>query len=136
MKITSISAMNYAAKKQNPSHKGLWGKSTEEKVESSHYDGGMMCDIGVDHYVRTKYYYPFLNESKKEIEKIRNRHTSSSKHGDDFYSTIHETKVEIMKQIPVTEKKYNQYIKRELLSKEEMAVEDKLKIAKLQIFLR
>ena len=136
MKITSISAMNYAAKKQNPSHKGLWGKSTEEKVESSHYDSGMMCDMGVDHYVKTKYYYPFLKESKEEIERIRNSNTAIDKHGDDFYSVIHETKVEIMKPIPVTEEKYNQYIKRELLSKEEMKVEDKLKIAKLQKFLR
>lgn len=136
MKITGINVANYAATKQNVAHKGLWGKENSEQVEWSTYDGGMMCNMGTDRFVTTKYYYPFLNETKDEIEDVRVKNTHIPPKTNDFYNAIHETRVEIKQTIPVTEKKYNEYISRELLSKEEMEVEDKLKLAKLQIFLR
>ena len=139
MRISCLNLFGYRllgqSESKNVSHKGLWGAEENRQIESSHYDGGNMCDMGTDHFLTTKTYYPFLNETKEDIEKVCKENNKKGVTGDSFHNVIYETRVDIKETIPVTEQKYRQYVKRELLSLEEMQVEDKLKMAKLQQFL-
>lgn len=140
MRISGISPTLYLNTQQNQSknvsHKGLWGDELQTKPESSQYDGGNMCDMGTDHYLTTKLYFPFLDETKEQIDEVCKKNYKKIESGEGLHTIIDEEVVEVMRTIPVTEAKYNQYIARELLSKEEMEVEDKLKLARMQRFLR
>ena len=126
-----------------PNFKGLWGDTNTYECGDAHYSWGLEADVGTHHKVTEKEYYPFIDETDEQIEKIKKENefykhyeADTSPTSTDFTDFIDECVVKIMKKIPVSAKTYSEYIKRELLSKAEMAVEDALKTAKLQRFLR
>lgn len=138
MKIFSINpALNYGTK--SPSFKGLWGDTKQEELEYQHYDGGQDIYVGCDHTRITKDYYPFSDETDEQIAKVIKDFKSTEKRSSEYdglASSYEEHAVNVVKRIPVTEQTYQNYIERKLLSRAEMRVEDKLKLAGLQRFLR
>lgn len=137
MRIAAINPTLQQGVKTN--FKGLWGKEKVDNVESSYYDGGNMCEMGTNHFITTKTYYPFKNETAEDIKKIVKKNTKSDSYSFDTYgdmsTTVNETKVKVMPKLDITEGEYNKYKNDDLLSKDEHRVEDKLKLAGLKEYL-
>ena len=136
MRIGAVTcAQNYAPK--CPNFSGLWGKEETRTDNNIRYDYGMETDCGTYDEVITKTYYPFLDETDADIEKIKKENSKYSYNEDEnkMVERRYSTVVDVMPRFPVTAQQYNAYVARELLSKQEMEVEDKLKGAHLQQFL-
>lgn len=138
MKIGIINSA-YSNIKKNPNFTGLWGKE-ETKIDNQiMYDAAQNIDYGSYSKVTTKPYYPFLDETdeyiKTETEKAKRNIIPEYSNENDMVNYSSSTVIEVMPKIPITTAEYNAYIARELLSKQEMEVEDKLKGAHLQNFL-
>ena len=119
--------------------RGLWGAETQRQNETHNYSQGLECEVGTDHVIIEKDYYPFKDETPEDIEKnIKDFNKTERSAGGicDAVEYIRERVVNIKETIPLTAKKYQEYIERKLLSRSEMRVEDKLKRAGLQKFLR
>lgn len=118
---------------------GLWGKENSQCISRSYYDYAQMCEMGTNHFVTTKTYYPFKNETIEEINDVvkKNAVTETYKYNDenDISEAISEFKVNVMPKLDITEGQYNKYRNDDLLSKEENWVEDKLKLAGLKEYL-
>lgn len=140
MKIGSISSYTpYNAKSSSAQNfKGLWGKEETVTEDNRVWSSAYECDFGEFKQITVKEYYPFVDETEDDIKKIKAEEfeTSTSPSDTDPVEYISGTKINIMPTIPVTTEEYKAYIARELLSKQEMEVEDKLKMAKMQKFLR
>ena len=150
MKIHNINPISYAAKNSTTNFKGLWGKEEKRIVSSPFSDHAQLCDMGEDHTILTREYHPFLDESAEDIKKTIDSHTgietdlakdrnlipSSPDAWVDCVDYIKEFKVKLMPRLEFSAAEFSAYKARELLSKAEMAVEDALKIAKLQKYLR
>lgn len=150
MKIYSINPTNQFAKQTKTNFKGLWGEEEAKQISTSYSDHAQMCDMGTDHVIITKSYYPFLDETGEEIRNVIENNTGKSTNlaADrdltpsspyawvDCTDYIRETVVKIMPRLEISASEFAAYKARELLSKAEMAVEDALKVAKLQKYLR
>ena len=135
---------------QTTSFKGLWGKEDTKVLSEAYYDSAQMCDMGTSHRVITKEYHPFLDETAEEIQDIIKKNTECKQYLAkdrnltpefanaivDCTDYITEHKVKLMPRLEFSAAEFAAYKARELLSKAEMAVEDCLKIAKLQKYLR
>lgn len=133
MKIGSIGGAQ-----KSPNFSGLWGKESTLTTDNIKYSYGMEMDYGTYEETIYKEYYPFLDESDESIEKIKKENSKYSFNeggNDDMVERKYSTVVKVMPRIPVSAAEYNAYIARELLSKQESEVEDKLKGAHLQQFL-
>ena len=129
----------YSINVANQQFKGLWGDTRRKQLESQYYDGSQEIYVGNDHVLIEKDYYPFKDETPEQIEKVKKEFKASEafdKEYDGLATAFEEHVVNIKKCIPLTAQKYKDYIERKLLSRAEMRVEDKLKIAGLQRFLR
>ena len=142
MRISAISA-SMVNQCRKPHFDGKFGIVHNTDKSDVYYDHGMEADIGTYHYLHEIPYYPFLDESKDEIKSVLEQYNkydhkpaSDDPNSHDFTDRIDETIVKLMDPMPVTRQEYSDYIERKLLSKQEMNVEDRLKIAGLQIFLR
>ena len=143
MKIGSIgNAQIFAAagkKIQQQSFSGLWGKEETTVNDSTYYDAAQNVDFGTYTSILQKEYYPFLDETEQDIEKVEKKYNKRLAYrpatDSDPSSSEHYQVVKIMPKLPVTAAEYNAYVARELLSKQELQVEDKLKGANLQRFL-
>ena len=142
MRISAINA-NPVYQCKKPHFDGKFGKVHESDKSDVYYDHGMEADCGTYHYVKEVPYYPFLDETEEEIKGVLEQYNhynyrpaTTDPNSHDFTDRIDETIVKLMEPMPVTKQEYNDYIARKLLSKQEMNVEDRLKIAGLQIFLR
>lgn len=136
MKISSINSTLEFQNQNKMNFKGLWGKETQEVLSSSHYSHGQMCDVGTDHTVITKEYHPFLDESADEITKTIKEHTKTERGNFECADWIKEVKVVLMPKLEISAADFKAYKAKELLSKAENTLEDALKIAKLQKYLR
>jgi hypothetical protein len=119
--------------------RGLWGSERQKQVEVPYYSQGLECDLGTDHVIIEKDYYPFMDETQEEIDEIIKKYNKTERTvggACDAVEYIRESIVNIRETIPLTAKRYRDYIERKLLSRSEMRVEDKLKRAGLQRFLR
>lgn len=148
MRISSIQSTTFF--NQKPNFKGLWGKETTRVLSEAYYDAAQNCDMGTSHIVATKEYHPFFDETSEEIrEIIKNESKSYSDLASkrdltpasvnafvDCADHIKETVVKLMPRLEFSAAEFRAYEARELLSKAEMAVEDCLKTAKLQKYLR
>lgn len=140
MKIGSIGfCTSYATKTPSTQNfKGLWGKEKNITDDGRVWSSAYECEFGEFKQITIKEYYPFKDETEDDIKKIKAQE-SIIKAGPTDIDTVEyvdEIKINIMPTIPVTAEEYRAYIARELLSKQEMDVEDRLKIAKMQQFLR
>jgi len=140
MQVSSINFHSPVGLKKisSPNFKGLWGKEEVETRDNRVWSDAYECDFGELENITVKHYYPFLDETDEDIKKVKSQEfIKKTESGDSEAVTyIDSLQVYVMPTIPITAKEYNAYIARELLSKEEMEVEDKLKKAKLQMFLR
>lgn len=140
MKIGSISShAPYSAKSYSPQNfKGLWGKEEIVTEDERRWSSAFECDFGEFKQITVKEYYPFMDETEDDIKKIKAQEFEDKSLPTDIdpVEYISGLKINIMPTIPVTADEYKAYIARELLSKQEMDVEDRLKIAKMQKFLR
>ena len=140
MKIGSISShAPYSAKSYSPQNfKGLWGKEEIVTEDDRRWSSAFDCDFGEFKQITVKEYYPFMDETEDDIKKIKAQEFEDKSLPTDIdpVEYISGLKINIMPTIPVTADEYKAYIARELLSKQEMDVEDRLKIAKMQKFLR
>lgn len=137
MKIGALNSA-YNRVQKNPNFAGIWGKSEIKINDNIMYDHSQEFDCGTYDEVTIKPYYPFLDETDADIEKIKEENTKNTHYGygeNDMVERNYSTVVKIMPKIPVSAAEYNAYIARELLSKQELEVEDKLKGAHLQQFL-
>ena len=66
MRIMSIQSTNF---------KGLWGEPTVKHTDNTGTDHGQMLDYGERKTETTKIYYPFADETKKEIDKVVKENT-------------------------------------------------------------
>ena len=129
----------YAISNTKPQFRGLWGDTRRKQLETQYYDGAQEIYVGNNRVLIEKDYYPFKDETLEQIEKVKKDFKASESFGSEYDGlarSFEEHVVNIKKQIPLTAKQYADYIERKLLSKAEMKVEDKLKIAGLQRFLR
>lgn len=135
MKIISINPMSNFRTNFN----GLWGKESTDNVSRSYYDSAQMCEMGTNHTVTTKTYYPFKDEDEKSIKTIikNNQKVDSFAYHTEFDNSdnIVEYKVKVMPKLDITEGEYNKYNNDDLLSKDENRVEDILKLAGLKEYL-
>ena len=140
MKIGSISShAPYSAKSYSPQNfKGLWGKEEIVTEDERRWSSAFECDFGEFKQITVKEYYPFMDETEDDIKKIKAQEFIDKTIPDEINTVeyVSGLKINIMPTIPVTADEYKAYIARELLSKQEMDVEDRLKIAKMQKFLR
>ena len=140
MKIGSIgSHAPYSAKSYSPQNfKGLWGKEEIVTEDERRWSSAFECDFGEFKQITVKEYYPFMDETEDDIKKIKAQEFIDKTIPDEINTVeyVSGLKINIMPKIPVTADEYKAYIARELLSKQEMDVEDRLKIAKMQKFLR
>ena len=140
MKIGSISShAPYSAKSYSPQNfKGLWGKEEIVTEDERRWSSAFECDFGEFKQITVKEYYPFIDETEDDIKKIKAQEFIDKTIPDEINTVeyVSGLKINIMPTIPVTADEYKAYIARELLSKQEMDVEDRLKIAKMQKFLR
>lgn len=134
MKIGLISPV-YKGMHKNANFAGIWGKEEKQTDNNIRYDYGMEADCGTYKETITKPYYPFLDESDEDIKKAEKDYSKFSIREDDLIKREYSQNVKIMPRIPVTAAEYKAYISRELLSKQEMEIEDKLKGAHMQQFL-
>lgn len=141
MKIGIVSSA-YNNIKKNPNFTGLWGDEERKIEDDIMYDAAQNIDYGSYSEEITKPYYPFLDETdeyikteKEKAEKNIRQRRSYGRDYDDMVNRSYSTIIKVMPKIPITTAEYNAYIARELLSKQEMDVEDKLKGAHLQKFL-
>lgn len=148
MKIYSIQSTTITKLQNN--FRGLWGKEDTKCLSQASYDAAQNCDMGINHTVTTREYHPFLDETPEEIQEILKNATKS--YSDlasdrdltpsnpyafvDCADYIKETVVKLMPRLEFSSAEFSAYKARELLSKAEMALEDSLKIAKLQQYLR
>ena len=112
MRITSISN-NYQTRsnnnvaKQNPTFKGLWGKSVNNYYSDSCYESDDTI----------LYYYPFKDESKKEIDEVVKENTSSwESPASDKPKWVYEplsqsssTTVQVCNKLPFTKAEFEKY---------------------------
>ena len=132
MKIYSINACQQQ-------FKGLWGDERYETKSSPDFSWGLECYTGTSHTVTEQDYYPFKDETPEQIEKVRkdyDKYERKTGEYDNAVTYITESILIVKEALPVTAKRYQDYIERKLLSRMEMRVEDKLKRAGLQRFLR
>lgn len=130
MRIPAISGASFT---------GLWGKEKSDSLSTSFYDHAQMCEMGTNHQVTTKTYYPFKNETSEYIRNIVKENSkieSYTNHFDnDISDSINEVSVKVMPKLDITEDEYNKYKNDDLLSKEENRVEDILKMSGLKEYL-
>lgn len=149
MKISAVNNV-YVNKNNMTRFKGLWGESKVETLSTPYYSYAQMADEGTSHTLTTSFYYPFADETKEEINEIVKKHsgkdTSYARDRDltppsspwgsiDAVDYINEYKINVMPKLGFTAQQYEDYKNRDLLSKDEMFVEDCLKIAKLKKYL-
>lgn len=148
MRIYGIQSTTFS--NQRTGFKGLWGKESTECLSQSYYDAAQNCDMGINHTKTTKEYHPFLDESPEEIRNVIKNATKNTcdlakdrdltpYHQNSFVDCadhINETVVKLMPRLEFSAAEFSAYKARELLSKAEMALEDCLKTAKLQQYLR
>ena len=135
MKIYSINSRTQFTKPTN--FKGLWGKETVDVISAPVYSHAYECDMGTDHTVTTHEYHPFFDETSDEIDKAIASRTSRYPKDDGTYSDyIRESKVKLMPRLAISSADFAAYETMRLLSKAEMFVEDALKLANLQKYLR
>lgn len=104
MKISQVSNSYNIRQNQAQNFKGLWGKTTflNDRDEA-------MCIFKNE---TTYYYYPFLNETPKDIEKVVRDNTFSK---IDKENNRFEKKVcKVCATLPFTETQFNEYKKRTL----------------------
>ena len=140
MKIGSINCCTPRGIKSPSSQnfRGLWGKDNIVTEDDRRWSSAFECDFGEFKQITVKEYYPFMDETEDDIKAIKAQEFEESSPPTDMdpVEYISGLKIKIMPTIPVTAEEYEAYIARELLSKQEMDVEDRLKTAKMQKFLR
>lgn len=119
----------------NLSFKGLWGKEDSRFISTASYCEAYMCDMGTNHVVKTKKYYPFKDETQKQIKSVVNSNKGVESYSNGAVENIVETEVKVMPKLNITLDEYNKYKNDDLLSKYENMVEDTLKLAGLKEYL-
>lgn len=139
MKIGNVNYCTpYSTKSSSQNFKGLWGKEEIITEDERRWSSAFECDFGEFKQITVKEYYPFMDETEDDIKKIKAQEFIDKTIPDEINTVeyVSGLKINIMPTIPVTADEYKAYIARELLSKQEMDVEDRLKTAKMQKFLR
>ena len=112
---------------KNTAFKGLWGD------KSYNYDSGR------EYSSETTYlnYYPFVNETKKEIDEIVKKHTEydheSSNATIDPITIYNATIVKVMAALPFTAKEFQAYLNDTLSAEKSKIIEKYILEKKLHI---
>ncbi len=101
MKISQVSNAYNVKQNQSQSFKGLWGKT----AFLNDFDQAM-CIFKNE---TTYYYYPYLNETQKDIERVvrENTHSKIDKKNNRFEKQI----CRVCATLPFTEAQFNEYRK-------------------------
>jgi len=87
----------------SPAFKGIFIDNGMEYIDNTYFDHGMEVDRGTSYTTHYKDYYPFLNETKTEINKAVKKESVVKTFSDEFVENVHETKVAVRDRLPVTE---------------------------------
>ena len=96
----------------SPAFKGIFIENGMEYIDNTYFDHGMEADRGTSHTTYYKDYYPFLNETKADINKAVKKESVVKKYSDEFVEHIHETKVAVKDRLPVTEAEGRAFMKK------------------------
>ncbi len=101
MKISHVSNTYNTRQNQTQNFKGLWGKTT--------FLNDMDPAMCIFKNETTFYYYPFLNESAKDIEKVvrENTHSKIDKKNNRFEKQV----CRVCATLPFTETQFQEYKK-------------------------
>ena len=99
MRISSINTTSYNTQKNtnNQSFKGLWGENVEK------YCGGKEIIFET--------YYPFLDETDKEIAKVHASYQTETASDNDEDTFFQDRRLLVKDRLPIERKEWEQYIK-------------------------
>lgn len=96
----------------SPAFKGIMLDGGMDYVDNTYFDHGLEADIGTCQTTHYKNYYPYLNETKTDINKTVKKECSFKELGDDLIKHIHETRVVVKEKLPVTEAEAKAFMSR------------------------
>lgn len=139
MQITGINRIQAG----NVRFGGIWGDIRKYNLDDTFNAKDKDIPMGKLYRKTVKDYYPFMDETEEEIKKIK-KENSYFKHypptfapeSKDMRERTYECIVNVIKRIPLTAKTYLDYVSGSLKTKEKLSVENKLKLAGLQIFIK
>lgn len=103
MKVSQINNVINYTNRSNASFKGLWGDSFCETYSDREYH----------HNSTTHTYYPFKNETEKEIKNIVDSHSFYKTSAADVYnavSQVESAQVRVMTALPFTKIDFKNYL--------------------------